>query len=69
MTMGTNTHAYITFLNESATKVLKNILTDTNVTYIMMTDTKVTYNLHNRHKSTSKLIHNCHKKYEKSKTV
>ena len=31
----------------------------------MITDTKVTYNLHNRHKSTSKLIHNCHKKYEK----
>ena len=44
---------------------MKNILTDTNVTYIMTTDTKVTYNLHNRHKSTSKLIHNCHKKYEK----
>ena len=41
------------------------ILTDTNVTYIMITDTKVTHNLHNRHKSTSKLIHNCHKKYEK----
>ena len=31
----------------------------------MKTDTKVTHNLHNGHKSTSKLIHNCHKKYEK----
>lgn len=35
------------------------------MTYIIKTDTKVTHNLHNRHKSTSKLIHNCHKKYEK----
>ena len=32
----------------------------------MITDTKVTYSLHNRYKSTSKLIHNCHKKYEKT---
>lgn len=31
----------------------------------MITDTKVSHNLHNRHKSTSKLIYNCHKKYEK----